>query len=224
MAPYANLQETNGDEQVTHSTPTMVTRGGVIFAAENPTEATRRRRISPIAITALASLAFAGAYSAYHRIGTTANADAVEYTANLAGGFLAVGMTEDQPGFFVLSALDQAQINVTAIQTANRLAGTHTVVAIRTPRGTTRTRLRGPKVMLVTKDGRVEKHAVGWTVHEFNALRAAADCSYEAATKKHRCGAPFTDLQEAFADWPAERVPDRVLSFLAAFKGHRTNS
>ncbi len=35
------------------------------------------------------------AYAAYERIGTTANADTVEFTQNLAGGFLAVGMTED---------------------------------------------------------------------------------------------------------------------------------
>lgn len=220
MTPYANFQETDGDEKVTLSMLTTWARRGLIVSARSRVEATERRRISPIAITALASVAFAGVYSAYHRIGTTANADSVEYTLNLAGGFLAVGMTEDQPGFLVLSALDQEEVDVSTAQKINLLAGTHTVVALRTPRGMTRTRLRGPQVMLVTKEGGVEKHAVDWTVDEFNALRAAADCSYEAAAKKHRCGAPFTDLQEAFADWPAERVPDRVLAFLAPFKDH----
>ena len=220
MTPYANFQETDGDEKVTLSMLTTWARHGLIVSARSRVEATRRRRISPIAITALASVAFAGAYFAYHRIGTTANADAVEFTPNLAGGFLAVGMTEDQPGFFVLSALDQKEVEVRAAQTINRLAGTHTIVDVQTSNGKTRTRLRGPQIILVTKEGRVTKYAVDWTMSEFNALREAADCSYEAATRKHRCGAPFTELKEAFADWPVERVPDRVLAFLAAFKDH----
>lgn len=223
MTRYIHLRETNGEEPVTLSMLITWARRGLIVSARGPVEATRRRRISPIALTALASVAFAGGYSAYHRIGTTANADSVEYTLNLAGGFLAVGMTEDQPGFFVLSALDQEEVDVTAAQTINRLAGTHTIVDVRTPRGTTRTRLRGPQVILVTKEGGVEKHAVDWTVAEFNALRAAADCSHEAAAKKRRCGAPFIDLQEAFAKWPSERVPNRVLAFLASFKNHGAN-
>ena len=130
-------------------------------------------------------------------------------------------MTEDQPGFIVLSALDQDKVDVGAAQTKNRLAGTHTVVEIQTPRGMTRTRLRGPEVILVSEQGVVQGHSVDWTVEEFNVLREAADCSHEAAIKKHRCGAPFTDLQEAFARWPGERVPNRVRAFLEPFKDRR---
>ena len=223
MAHCANPHEPNGDEKVTQLTLDIETSNGVIVASKNPNELIHRRQVSPITMTLALSIAFAGAYAAYHRIGTVANADTVEYTPNLFGGFLAVGMTKDQPGFIVLSALDQDKIEVSATQTTNRLARTRTVVDVGTLRGTTRTRLRRPQVILVTKEGTIEKRAVDWTADEFNALRSAADCSYEAATKKRRCGAPFTDLQEAFADWPPERVPDRVLAFLAPFKDHRAD-
>ena len=205
------------------STPTIEAHHGVIGSVEPPREVTRRRRISPITKTLIASIVFAGAYAAFERIGTTANADSVEYTQNLAGGFLAVGMTEDQPGFMVLSVLDQKKVEVNAVQTINHVAGTHTVVELQTPRGMTRTRLRGPQVILVSEDGVVETHRVRWTVDEFQSLREAADCSHEAAVKKHRCGAPFTDLQEAFAKWPRERVPDRVRAFLEPFKDRRAH-
>ena len=180
-------------------------------------------RWRPIPVTLLLGVAVVVVYAAYQRVGTSANADSVEYTQNLAGGFLAVGMTEDQPGFIVLSVLDQEKVEANAVQTINPVAGTHTVVELQTPRGTTRTRLRGPQVILVSEDGVVETHAVQWTVDEFNALREAADCSHEAAIKKHRCGAPFTDLQEAFAKWPRDRVPDRVHTFLEPFKDHRAH-
>ncbi len=76
---------------------------------ENSQEVMHRRRISPIMKTLIASVVFAVVFAAFQRIGTTANADVVEYTRNLAGGFLAVGMTEDQPGFIALSALDQGE-------------------------------------------------------------------------------------------------------------------
>lgn len=192
-------------------------------AAAAPCCQARDRRWRPIPVTLFLSVILVTGYVAFQRIGTTANADTVEYTQNLAGGFLAVGMTEDQPGFIVLSALDQKHVEVNAAQTKNRLTGTHTIVEIETPNGTTRTRLRGPQVILVSEDGAVEKHAVRWTIDEFNFLRETADCSHEAAIKKHRCGAPFTDLQEAFARWPGERVPDEVRAFVEPFKDRRTH-
>lgn len=206
---------------VKRSISTGEARDDLVVSTENPSGATRRRHTSPITKTVIASVVFAGAYAAFQRIGTTANADLVEYTQNLAGGFLAIGITEDQPGFITLSALDQDEVDIHAAQTSNTLAGTHTVVEVQTPRGRTRIRLRGPQVILVSEDGTVETYAVGWTVDEFNALREAADCSHEAAVKKHRCGTPFTDLQEAFAKWPSERVPGPVRTFLAPFEDRR---
>lgn len=223
MGPLVNVYKRNGDEAVTESSLTIETHDDVIGSEEKPNMGPRRRRVSPITKTLVASVVFAGAYTAFQRIGTTANANAVEYTRNLAGGFLAVGMTDEQPGFIVLSALDQDKVDVSAAQTKNRLAGTHTVVDVQTPRGKTCSRLRGPQVILVSEDGAVEKHAVQWTVDEFNTLREAADCSHEASMKKRRCGAPFTDLQEALANWQRERVPDRVCAFLEPFKARRTH-
>ncbi len=128
----------------------------------------------------------------------------------------AVGMTEDQPGFMVLSALYQEKVEVSATQVVDRVAGTHTILEVQAPRDKTSIRLRGPQVILVSQDGAVERHDVDWTVAEFNALR-------EAAVKKHRCGAPFTDLQESLARWPGDRVSEGVHAFLAPFKEYRTH-
>ena len=190
-----------------------------------PVLAREKRRCCwrPIPITLVLSLMALTAYATYQRLGTTANADSVEYTRNLAGGFLAVGMTQDQPGFMVLSALDREKVDVNATQAVNRVAGTHTVVEVRTAHDTKRVRLRSPVLIVVSEDGAIERHHVIWTVAEFNALREAADCSHEAAVKKRRCGAPFTDLQEAFAKWSGDRVPKGVHAFLAPFKDHRTH-
>lgn len=187
---------------------------GVIEPPDNPQEATRRHRRSPIAITLVASFLFAGGYAAFQRIGTTANANVVEFTRNLAGGFLAVGMTKDQPGFIALSAQDQDEVEVKAIRISNSLAGTHTVVEVQTPQSTTRIRLRGPQVFLVTAKGDVEPYPIDWTWEEFNTLRDAVDCSRAAAVKKHRCGVPFTDLRLALTKWSPDRVPDPVRAFL----------
>lgn len=132
-------------------------------------------------------------------------------------------MTEDQPGFMVLSELDRDKVEVNATRIANHVVGTHTVVDIQTPGDAASIRLRGPQIVLVSEEGSVERHDVDWTVAEFNELREAADCAHEAAVKKHRCGAPFTDLQEAFAKWPRGRVPDRVRAFLEPFKNHRAH-
>jgi len=154
------------------------------------------------------------AYAAYERLGTTADADSVEFTQNLVGGFLAIGMTEDQPGFMVLSALDHEKVEVSAVQAVNRLAGTHTLIEVRTPLGMANIRLRGPEVILVSEDGVVERHNVGWTMTEFTALRKAVDCSHEAAAKKHRCGAPFADLYDLVATGQVSNVPGDMRSFL----------
>ncbi len=165
----------------------------------------------------LIGLPVLGGYAAYQRIGTTANADLVEFTRNLAGGFVAVGMTDEQPGFIVISALDQDLVEVAADQWSNRLAGTHTIVEIQTPHQHWTTRLRRPQVIMVYQDGVVEGGGVDWTVADFNGIREAVDCSFEAASKKRRCGRPFADLHQAFAGWAVERVPEPVRAFLTPF-------
>ena len=167
--------------------------GDMNAIAAAPSWQARDRRWRPIPATLLASIIGMMAYAAYERIGTTANADTVEFTQNLAGGFLSIGMTANQPGFMVLSALDQEKVEVTVTQVVNHVAGRHTVVKVQTPRDTASIRLRGPQIILVTEQGDIETYAVNWTVEEFNSLREAADCSYRTVIKKHRCGAPFTD-------------------------------
>ena len=184
---------------------------------------THTRRWRPIPTTVFLSVIVVTVYAASERFGTTANADSVEFTQNLAGGFLAVGMTKDQPGFLVLSELDQDKVEVNATQVVNHVAGTHTVVEIQTPSDAASIRLRGPQIILVSEEGSVERHGVDWSVADFNQLREAADCSHAAAVKKHRCGAPFTDWQEAFATWPRERVPERVRAFLEPVKDRRAH-
>ena len=153
----------------------VTTNSDMNAVASTPACRTRDRRWRPIPVTLFVSVIAMTAYAAFHRIGTTANADVVEFTRNLAGGFLAVGMTEDQPGFILLSMLDQENVEVDTVQTINHVAGTRTVVEVQTPRDTTRIRLRGPLVILVSEDGAVGRHDVHWTIKEFNALREAAD-------------------------------------------------
>jgi len=205
------------------STPKIETYDAVPVSSGHPSEDAPRRRISPIVMALGISVVVVAGYAAFQRIGTIANADSVEFTQNIAGGFLAVGMTKDQPGFMVLSALDREKVDVNTDQAVNRVTGTHTVVEVQTPHETTRIRLRGSQIILVSEEGVVERHEVNWTLNEFNALREAADCSHEAAIKKHRCGAPFTELHEALAKWPGKRVPKRVIAFLAPFEDQRAH-
>ena len=205
---------TTGDTTQMHKMPVASTRAACF--------ASSCRRVGPIPLTVLLFVVVAVSYACYERMGTVANTSIVEFTPNLAGGFLAIGMTEAQPGFVLLSTLDRDQVEVNADQVSSPLAGTHTVVEIQTNSGTLRHRLRGPQIILIDDQGVIDAHAVDWTLEDFDALRKAADCSHEAAVKKRRCGAPFTDLHEAFARWPTGRIPHPVRTFLKPFADRRT--
>ncbi len=174
-----------------------------------------RGRVVLIEVTAL--LVVVAAYTAFQRVGTTANADRVEFTKNLAGGFLAVGLTDDQPGFIVLSVLDREKVDIDAKQVINRVAGTHTVASVHTDQSDWSRRLRGPQVVIIDEAGRVTASPVDWTVDEFNGLRDAADCEHADGRKVLRCGAPFADLSEALSTWPDTRVPKPVRAFLTRY-------
>lgn len=164
------------------------------------------------------AVGLAGAYVAYERIGTSANASFVEFTRNLAGGFLAVGMSDDAPGFIVLSAMDQEFVEVRADRMINQLAGTRTQASVETPTQSWSARLRGPQVVIVDEQGGVEAFGVDWTLEEFLQIRNAADCLHAKGSHKVRCGAPFADLSDLLSDWPAGRIPQRVAGFLAIFE------
>lgn len=201
---------------------TMQFQDGASACCQAPRSASSFRRAGPVPLTALLFVVVAGSYACYERIGTVANADLVEFTPDLHGGFLAIGMTDAQPGFVLLSALDRDQVEVNAGLLTSPLAGTHTVVEIQTTSATLRHRLRGPQIILIDEKGVIRAHAVDWTLEEFDTLRKAADCSFEAASKKRRCGAPFMDLHEAFAKWPTDRIPHAVRIFLKPFENSRT--
>lgn len=189
-------------------------------SVEAPVESTTSGRttrwwLGPIPVTLALACVIGGGYVAYQRVGTTANANAVEYTQNLADGFVALGFTEDQPGFVVLSAVNQPLVEITTDLVSNRLAGTHTVVGVQTRQGKWRKRLRGPQLVLVDREGRIDASPVDWSLGDFAAIRKGINCDHGGASK--RCGAPFADLHELLANWDKQRVPEKARRFLAPF-------
>ena len=187
--------------------------GGLATTAA--TQEVRRHRAVPI-VAALA-LSAAGAYVLYQRIGTTAQANVVEFTPNLAGGFLAVGMTEQHAGFIVLSALDRENVDVEARHYTNAVAGDFTVAEVRTAKSTWQMRLRRPVVVLVSGDGIVEPTPVDWAQNDFALVRDGADCGHAGHGNRHRCGAPFADLLDIVSDERLSPVPAAVRRFLAPY-------
>lgn len=184
-----------------------------------PGRVASRRRLSPILVTLSLAVLVGGAYAGYQRIGTTANIEFVEYSRNLAGGFLAIAMTDQQPGIIVFSALDQEKIQVDVDRYENQVAGTHTEVRVNTPNARWTERLRGPQVVLIDETGAIETSPVEWTVADFNTLRNATDCEHGLSK---RCGAPFADLYDFFESWPPEQVPGSVSDFVRIYA--RTDS
>ncbi|MBE7506922.1 MAG: hypothetical protein HS101_11660 [Planctomycetia bacterium] len=163
-------------------------------------------------------LLFAGGgitvFIAVERIGTTANASAIEFTTNYGGGFLAIGLTDHDPGFVVLSAIDQEHVDVSAEQSSSLAVGTRTRAEVHTPQQRWSTRLRSPQVVIVNDDGTVIGRDVQWGFEDFARIRAATDCLHESAKKRHRCGAPFTDFNDLVTSGALKHVPDEVRVFL----------
>ena len=176
------------------------------------------RRVGPIRAALMASVAICAGFAAYHRIGTEANAEIIEFTTNIAGGFLAVGMTDDQPGFVFFSAIDRPKVNVSAECSVSSVGGVYTELHVTTPATQWYHRLRGPLAILVGPDGKPQTVPVAWTVEEFKTIRNSADCLAPQGKRKTRCGAPFADLDEVFGNWPAQRVPAEVRTFAARYR------
>ncbi len=174
-----------------------------------------RRRWLPILLTGGAVLV---AYSAVQRFSTHANADRISSIANLAGGFLAIGISDAEPGFIVLSAMDRERVSVSADQANSVATGTSTTIEIRTPREHWSTRLRTPQVVIVSEDGRISPHTVQWSLADFQAIDRATDCDHPAPSGRHRCGAPFADLYDV-AKAKRLHAPDDVYAFLEPHGG-----
>jgi len=191
-----------------------------VAAGQSPdSPALRRGRRAAFVALALTCLVVT-AYGAFERVSTSANADKIELTRNLAGGFMAMGMTERSPGFVLLSLLDRDVVDVSADQASTLAAGTRTNVSVRTSKEVWRKRLRSPQVILVGHDGSVKSFGVDWTYQDFRRLRERADCSDHSGKRRGRCGAPFAGLHEAVATGAVDHVPDGVRAFLSRFKDH----
>ena len=159
----------------------------------------------------------AAAYAAFERIGTHANASTIEFMTNFGGGFLAIGMSDDQPGFIVLSALEQEQVRVSAEQVSGVAAGTYTLVEVQTLHQRWESRLRDPQAIVIREDGTVVANRVEWGIEDFERIRTDTDCSHERTSGKHRCGAPFADLFDLVSADRLADVPDDVRVFLKRF-------
>jgi len=176
-----------------------------------------RRHISPVILLAFISLFIASGYAIYQRAGTSANADTVEFSTNLRGGFLAIGMTPQQPGFLILSKLDKKKVSVHTVQSINRVTGTHTIVDIESSQMKSRSRLRGPKAFIINDAGHIESVDLAWSVDEFLTARRAVDCSTQSPEHKKSCGRPFTDLHNSLESWKNVDTPSSVEDFLLGF-------
>lgn len=172
----------------------------------------------PIPLTLALAVLIGGSYSAYERVGTAANAEFVEFSENYGGGFLALGMTETEPGFVVLSALGRSQVQIRADLANSPAAGRHTVASVVTPKARWEQRLRDPQIVLVDESGQVQSWSSDLTLEEFRSMRRWIDCEHPAMGKTvHRCGAPFADLHDLLAEWDAGRMPEPVRKFLSYY-------
>ncbi|MFQ5422563.1 MAG: hypothetical protein ACE5F9_01130 [Phycisphaerae bacterium] len=192
--------------------PTPATRPvqDATATATHPVDAARRRRL---AVTISIVLALAGGYVLYERIGTTANVEVVETYQRFAGGFLAVGHTDSEPGILVLSRLEDRIVRIDATLHRNWATGTSTRVAVSTPEATWRHRLRGPEVVMIDADGSIQTTGVDWSAEDFTSISRAVNC--DDATAPHEgCGRPFHDFQQ-WLSAGSHAVPDAIHQFLA---------
>lgn len=188
---------------------------------QNEPSSPRPGKHQTIRIVAMVATVLAATYILYQRLGTSAQASEIEFMVNLSGGFLAVGMTDADPGFVVLSALDREQVAVRADHYANVLSGDFTVAEVRTPRTTWHRRLRGPVVVVVDQKGVAEEVPVDWSLAEFTMIRSEVDCGRKRVERRHRCGAPFAELFDLVEDGQVARVPKLVREFLVPFAAPR---
>lgn len=166
-------------------------------------------------IAVATSLALAGAYIAYQRIGTTANVDTLTFVEDYAGGLIAVGMTDQQPGLIALSDLDRTDLRVEADRVEQGPAGRHTRVRVITPHARWQKRLRGPRIVLIDSRGGISSIPVEWTHADFVHVLDGLDCGPCPNKKTRACGQAFANLYETLQSWPGHRVPAEVRRFLS---------
>lgn len=158
----------------------------------------------------------AAGYVGYERFGTRANADRISHLESYGDEAVAIGLTDEQPGFLLLARLSPRRVSVDAVIQSNWLTGRQTLVQVHTPLGATAIRLRRPQVIMVREDGTVDSASVRWTLAEFDQLVHAADCATNCRDHPHRCGQPLDDVGDALATWPMDLVPQSLREFLKA--------
>lgn len=171
----------------------------------------RSTRVARVTLLLGAGLLIAGGYAAWQRFGTVADVTHIETFEDYSGGFVAVGLSPDKPGFLCLSRVPRDQLELVALHHENVLGGSWTTLLVRTPHQTWRHRLRSPVVVLIDELGGVEGIPVGWPRSRFIWVRDRVDCERGHAK---RCGRPLDDLARRLAAGPPDLVPPKVLAFL----------
>lgn len=171
----------------------------------------RSTRVARVTLLVGAGLLIAGGYAAWQRFGTVADVTHIETFEDYSGGFVAIGLSPDKPGFLCLSRVPRDQLELVALHHDNWLAGSWTTLMIRTDSGQWQHRLRGPVVILVDRRGLVDAVPVNWPRARFIWLRDCVDCDHGHAK---RCGRPLDDLAARLAAQPPDVVPPAVLAFL----------
>jgi hypothetical protein len=162
----------------------------------------------------VAAILTAGGFAAYARIGTTANVERVITYERLVGGFAAVGITDAQPGFLLLSLAAQRDVTIESEFRRSIVAGTTTRLMLQTPNDARTERLRGPRLYLIDADGRITAAAAPWSHSDLQAIANVLGCE-KTDDNLGRCGAPFVDLAVFLERWPKHAVPPELANFLA---------
>ncbi|GIK17825.1 MAG: hypothetical protein BroJett003_27890 [Planctomycetota bacterium] len=208
------LYDTDPSERLTDKEITApIELPGVPESAVASSAPGRPRRAFKLTVSAL--LLAAGGYALYERLGTRANADQVIRFESYGDDAVAIGLTDQQPGFVLLSHLPASRVMVDAQVATNWLTGKHTILSVRTPDRNERIRLRAPLAILVPENGTILAVNVEWSHADFQSLVHAADCESGCEAHPHRCGQPLAEIASALANWPVDRVPQAIREFVA---------
>lgn len=189
---------------------TSTAASGDLEQAAGKPRVSRRVRI----FTAVAAV-FVAAYAGFERIGTTANADLIESYQRYAGGFLAIGFTDTQPGILVLSEIEKENLSLNATGRRNWLTGHSTRVDITVGERAWSKRLRGPLIVMISADGEISAAPLPWTLEQFRQAGISVDCSGDFGAPKS-CGAPFSDFEEFIKRPSLPELPKAARDFLVA--------
>lgn len=192
-----------------NSETTTVANGDLEQAASTPRVSRRVRIFAAVAAISVA------AYAGFERIGTTANVDLMESYQRYAGGFLAIGFTDTQPGILVLSEIEKQSLSLDATGRKNWLTGHSTRIDIAVGERKWSKRLRGPLIVMISSDGKINAAPLPWSLEQFRQAGIAVDCSGDFGAPKS-CGAPFSDFEEFIKRPSLPELPKVARDFLIA--------